>query len=239
MRDLLNSFFLIKDILKKDQKILLLALVPIIMGIVIYLLLGGWIYGEVLGAGTDWMESYLGEDLGGAIRYVLVSLISILMYFMVSWTFVLIVSLLAAPLNDIVSTRVENALGEHKRDANNESSNKMIKRLFKIISNEIKKIIFIIILGFIAFALGFIPILSPISIVISCLLMAVNFIDYSWSRHQMSFSECFGHLKASFFVYSISGGLFMVLLSIPVVNLFALPVAVIYFTILFVKRSET
>ena len=239
MRDLLNSFSLIKDILKKDRVILPLAFIPIVMGALIYLLLGGWIYGDVLGTGMEWMESHLGEGLGETIRYVLATLISVVMFFFVSWTFVLIVSLLAAPFNDMISTRVERVLGGHERSSLDKSLKKMAKGILGIVLNEIKKIVFIIILGFFAFVLSIFPILSPISLMISALLMAVNFIDYSWSRHQMDFGECLAHLKSSFFVYSISGGLFMVLLSIPVINLFSLPLAVIYFTILFVKRSET
>ena len=239
MRDLLNGFFLVKSVLQKDRIIILLALVPIVMGVLIYFLLGSWIYGDILGTGLEWIKSYLDGDFGETIRYALVSLFTVIMFFLVNWTFVLIVSLLAAPFNDMISTRVEKVLVGLEMNTLDESLKKVTSRIFEIILNEIKKIIFIIILGFLAFGMGLFPILSPISLIISALLMAINFIDYSWSRHKMSFKECLFHLKSSLFVYGLSGGLFMVLLSIPVINLFVLPLAVIYFTILFVKRSET
>ena len=85
---------------------------------------------------------------------------------------------------------------------------------------------------------GYIPILTPISILITVLLLAMGFIDYSWSRHDISFSDCKIDLRRNFLSYAIGGGVFMVIVSVPIINIIVPSLATSYFTVLWIKNNE-
>ena len=84
----------------------------------------------------------------------------------------------------------------------------------------------------------FIPFLAPIGIFLSALLMSSTFLDYSWSRNDFPLKNCIKNLKDSAFIYAISGLFFMGLFTLPIINLFALPFGVVYYTLLFCGKRE-
>lgn len=225
-------------VFKKDKWVFIFSMVPMLIGATIYTWLGSWLYGDVLNMGKDYIEKTV--STGGWSQFffwLLAGILTIGFYFLLSWTFVLVVSGLAAPFNDIISNRVERILlGQIPEDIS-KSFDRLSSRLVFTLLNELKKISFIVILNILAFALSFIGILAPISVLISALLMAVGFLDYSWSRRDMSFRECLRDVRSSFFSYGLMGGIFLVLITVPVLNLFILPYGVVYFTVLYVKKS--
>lgn len=225
-------------VFKKDKWVVIFSMVPVLIGATIYTWLGSWLYGDVLNMGKDYIEKTV--STGGWSQFffwLLAGILTIGFYFLLSWTFVLVVSGLAAPFNDIISNRVERILlGQTPEDVS-KSFDRLSSRLIFTLLNELKKISFIVILNILAFALSFIGILAPVSVLISALLMAVGFLDYSWSRRDMSFRECLSDVRSSFFSYGLMGGIFLVLITVPVLNLFILPYGVVYFTVLYVKKS--
>jgi CysZ protein len=225
---------------RKDKWIVLFSMVPIIIGAVLYSWLGSWFFTDLLNMGKSQIEQYVSS--GGWSQFffwLLAGILTIGFYFLLSWTFVLVVSGLASPFNDIISNRVERVIKGQTPEDVSHSFSRLMKRLAHTLINEAKKISFIIILNILAFALSFVAIFAPISVLISALLMAVGFLDYSWSRKDLKFGECLADLRTSFFSYGIMGGTFLVLITIPVVNLFALPFGVVYFTVLHVRKSES
>ena len=225
-------------VLKKDKWIAIFSMVPILIGAAIYTFLGSWLYGDVLNMGKDYIEKTV--STGGWSQFffwILAGILTIGFYFLLSWTFVLVVSGLAAPFNDIISNRVEKSLLGETPEEIGKSFSRLSSRLIFTLVNEVKKISFILTLNILAFALSFVGILAPISVLISALLMAVGFLDYSWSRREMTFRECLGDVRTSFFSYGVMGGVFLVLITVPIVNLFILPFGVIFFTVLHVRKN--
>lgn len=226
-------------VFKKDKWIAIFSLVPIFIGGFLYAWLGSWLYGDVLEMGKAYIEKSV--STGGWSQFffwLLAGILTIGFYFLLSWTFVLVVGGFAAPFNDIISNRVERSLlGQTPEDVG-QSFSRLSSRLVFTLVNELKKISFILTLNILAFALSFIGILAPVSVLISALLMAVGFLDYSWSRREMSFRECLADVRTSFFTYGVMGGIFLILITIPVLNLFALPYGVVYFTVLHVRKSH-
>lgn len=238
MKYIVSSFTSSFEILRKDKIILLFSLVPVIIGIVLYYFLGQLIFTDFL----DWMNSWIGSKtssngLGTMLSWIITATLSVVMYFIVSWTFVLIVSLIACPFNDIISNRTEKILEGKRPEALDKSIGRLLKRFTFTIFNELKKISFIIFMTCIALVMNFIPVLTPVSFILSALLFAVGFVDYSWSRHDLQFKECVGNMRKSFLGYTISGAIFMGIVAIPVVNLIALPFAVIYYTVFYTKTN--
>lgn len=227
------------SVYRKDKWIVIFSMVPLLIGGLLYTWLGSWLYTDLLNMGRAQIEQYVSS--GGWSQFffwLLAGILTIGFYFLLSWTFVLVVSGLASPFNDIISNRVERALKGETPQEVRESFRRLMKRLGHTLINELKKISFILILNILAFALSFVAILAPVSVLISALLMAVGFLDYSWSRKEFTFGECLKDIRTSFFSYGLMGGAFLVLITIPVVNLFALPFGVVYFTVLHVKKSN-
>ena len=85
------------------------------------------------------------------------TLITILFFFAINWTFFLVVSLLASPFNDIISSRVEKKLLGQSLDGMGDEFNGFFSKIGFIIFNETKKVVFIIFLSLISLGLSFFP----------------------------------------------------------------------------------
>lgn len=237
MKHFVSSFGESFSILRKDKIIFLFSLVPIFIGIVLYYFLGQMIFTDFLDWINTWVSGKVSSDgLGSVIGWIVTATLTVVMYFVVSWTFVLIVSLVASPFNDIISNRTEKILDGKKPESLDKSMGRLLKRFAFTIVNEIKKISFILFMTVLAVVMNFIPILAPVSFILSALLLAIGFVDYSWSRHDLQFRSCVESTRRLFLGLILSGAVFMGLIAIPVVNLFALPYAVIYYTVFYSKN---
>ena len=235
----IKAFGQAMSVMKNDKWIILLSFIPVGIGFALYYWLGAWMYGDVLTWGNEWVKESIASDTwGNVISWIVGIVMTVVLYFVISWTFVLIISIIASPFNDVISARVERAiLGKSEEDVSDNFSN-MFKRIFQILWNESKKIVFIIVLSVFGFLLSFIPFLVPVSMIISALLLAIGFLDYSWSRNNMKFSDCVGNLKGSLVSYMLGGIVFLFMIAVPVLNLFVLPYAVVYFTVLYADSKK-
>lgn len=221
-----NSF----KLLKSDKYILFLSFVPSIIGIILYYFIGTYFFNDFYNWCLQFITPYF-EDVK-IVAGVLKFFFGILFFFMAGWTFFLVVSLVASPFNDLISARVESRVSGVKPVDEPFS----FGQLFRILKNEIKKIAFIFIVTIIGLVLGlFFP---PISFLVSALLMAVTFLDYSWSRHNFTVAQCLEDMRGSFVTYLISGIIFMFAISIPLLNVLFLPIGVIHFTSVFAKKRD-
>lgn len=239
MKLMLNSLTLAWHYQRKDKIILFFSTIPIVIGSLLYYWLGAWLFTDVLGAGKAWIVEKLSDgSFGNILYYLLVGIFTAALFFIINWTFVLVVSLIGAPFNDIISSRVMKLIDNEKQDDLKETFSALLKNVFRTVWNEIKKIIVIIGFSLIALLLSMIPILLPVSIGITALLLASEFLDYSWSRDKLSIGKCFGNLTSKIMTNTLSGLIFLVLMTVPIVNLIAFPYGVVYFTILYTKRKK-
>lgn len=226
------------SILRKDKYILMFSLTPFVIGCICYYFLGMWVFTELLPSLQKQIESYLSFDGGSSFSYILGFFVTIALFLITNWTFLLFVSLLSSPFHDIISSRVEKLITEEKPDDVVNSIKEACKKVWNTIMNEFKKICLIFAISMLAFILSFIPILAPLSILLTVTLFSISFIDYSWSRHELSTKECIRDYKKSFFSYTITGSTLFLFASIPIVNIMMLPFSVICFTILFIEKRK-
>ena len=227
-------FFHSLKIIKSDRKMFFIALCPIIIGFIFYYFMGSYAYAEV----SAWGHALISEKFPdqGWMNTIFSSLAVIILAVLINWTFFLFISFIASPFNDMMSARVEVMYKLEKKDS--DSFSETMKRVPSIIINEIKKIGVIVLLSVVNIALGFF--FPPITFLIGGLILAISFIDYSWSRNDLKLSECIRDVRTGFFPYLIGGFCFMFLISIPILNLFFLPIAVVFFTVIYceVKVSK-
>lgn len=237
-----NALMVFKPALKEltTSKVnFLMAIIPVFIGVGIYYLLGSWLYGTVWNKGQELIASYVSEgSFGTILYYIAAAVITVLLFLLVNWTFVLVVSIIASPFNDMLSSRIEKLHRGKKLDNVSKSFGELFKSMFKVIFNEIRKVGFIFVMSVIAFILGYIPILTPLSLFITIVLLAISFVDYSWSRHDIGFGSCLKDVRKNLWGYSLGGVFFFVLVSIPIINLIVAPLATSYFTLLWLKNNE-
>ena len=223
----------------KDKWIFALGMIPVLIGSVLYYFLGYWLYSDVLNRSKEWLSGYLSNTLGiEALYWLIVALTTVTLFFVINFTFVLLVSLIAAPFNDMISSRAEKLLVGKASDDFEGSFWATLKRYTSILFNEIKKIIFILILTLFSLFLGLIPGGQIGTIIISAILLSIQFVDYSWSRKEFNLGGCIKDLTKNFISYFLAGSLMLVLIGVPIINLFALPFGVVYLTVIFVERRN-
>lgn len=232
----ISNFVTALKMIKEDKVLLLLSFIPVFIGLIFYGLLGGWIFTSVIPWGNDLVQGWLSIDwLGSFLGWIVKAIISILFFFAVNWTFFLVVSLLASPFNDLISSRVEKKLKNVELDNFSRAFSGVFNKLGFTLVNESKKVVLIVFFSFISLTLSFFPLLSPLTIFIQSILVAVNFLDYSWARNDYTISECIHNYKTNFFINTLGGLIGVTLLSIPGINIISLPILVIFNTINFAR----
>lgn len=239
MKNALTAFKLSYQLIFKDKISLLMAIIPIIIGIILYSLVGTYFFSGMTEYGLKLMEGYItDETLGKVVGWILTAVVSVLLYFIVNWTFVLVVSVIASPFNDVLSSRIEKQMLGEELPGFSEAFSGSFSNFFGTIFNELKKVTFILGLSVFAFAIGLIPLLAPLSIFIGALAIASEFLDFSWARHDWTLKEARSNLKKFVFSYGMGGSFFMLLIALPLVGLVVPSWGTSYFTVLWIKNNE-
>tara|TARA_B100001971_G_C18268024_1_gene596348 strand:+ start:19646 stop:20377 length:732 start_codon:yes stop_codon:yes gene_type:complete len=239
IKNALTTFKPSVQMITKDKVNFLLASFPMMVGAALYYFAGRWAYSEFTTEGKRLIESHISEGVMGSIVYWIISIIlTIVLYFLINYTFVLIVSLISSPFNDLLSARIEKKLKGENNFTMSESLSFISGKLISVLLNESKKIVVIVVLSGLAFLLSFFPILAPVSIFLNTLILAAGFVDYTWSRKNLTSSACFKDLRGNFLGYSLSGGFFLALVAIPFVAIIVPPLATSYYTIYWIKNHE-
>lgn len=188
---------------------------------------------------TNYMKIYMPQSLHtGILSYIVTGILIFFFFLLMNWTYVILVGILAAPFNDMLSSRIEKKLSAEPLMNKSQTWKELIGRLVSTFTNEFKKILFIVVLGALAFVMNYIPVLYPVAIILSSLLIAVQFIDYSWSRHDIKAKQCFIDLVKNFFPYTATGFIFLLFVSVPIINAFVPAFATSYYTVLWLYRQN-
>lgn len=223
----------------KDPINLLLAIIPTILALSIYIFFIVLIFknSDYFGVFVqDWIPD---PQTAGWVGKLITAIFIIFMFLIMSWTFILLAGIISAPFNSLLSYRIEQKLinAPISNDAK-KSFSMLLKSLGATFVNEAKKLIFILALTALAFILNIFPLLYPVGIFILALVLAIQFVDYSWSRHDLTFSQCVGDLFKNIFSYGGYGLVFLVMITIPLINALVPALATSFFTVLWLKRQK-
>lgn len=240
MKTISRSFQLALKMIFTDPVNFVLAIIPTIISLGIYLFAIIVAYrnsDRVASLFRGYIES---PDQATWIARILTAILIIFVFFIMSWTFVIVVGLIAAPFNSLLSSRIEEKLV--KRIIMDESQAHAMEQvkssMGETFKNEFKKIMLLMVVGAFAFLINLIPVLYPVGVFLIATLLAVQFIDYSWSRHDLPVSQCLKDVTVNIVPYSVSGALFLALVAVPIVNAFVPALATSYFTILWLDRQK-
>ncbi len=239
MKDAFQSLKLSWQMIIKDPINLMLALIPTLISLFLYLVLITAIFKnlDVLAVSLrEYIHNPEGADIASKI---LMGIMIVFIFFIMSWTFVIVVGIISAPFNSMLSKRIEKKLSGSDLSADKSKTLQEIAQgLGQIFKNELKKLIFIVALGIVAVLLNFFPLFYPVAMLLFAALLAIQFIDYSWSRNNMHFGACMKDLGLNFIPYAFSGFFFLMLVSVPIINALVPAWATSYFTVLWLHRQN-
>jgi CysZ protein len=166
-------------------------------------------------------------------------LFGLVMLVLVFYTFTVIANLVGAPFNSLLSEKLEEKLTGNAPP----SSGRLIETLRGMsgaILSEIKKFGYLISRMLPLVLISFIPVINiiapPLWLGFGAWMLALEYLDYPMGNHGFTFNEQRRSAKQKRGLLLGFGSVIMVMTMIPVLNFFAMPVAVAGVTQLWIKE---
>jgi len=175
----------------------------------------------------SWLEQLLPGWLGW-LEWLIWPLFAIAMFLIVFYSFTVIANLIAAPFNSLLSARIEAALtNQQPEDINSDSFMKLMARTM---SSELQKILYAIKWFIPLIIITFIPVVNIVApflwILFAAWFFALEYNDYPLANRGQFFSEVKTYNQNNRMRSLGLGSAIFILTSIPIINFFAMPVAV-------------
>ncbi|WP_396589298.1 sulfate transporter CysZ [Bermanella sp. R86510] len=211
-------------------------LVPIVANVLFFIALSIF----MVGLFSDTMSWFMGFipswlEFMSYFLWVVFVLVFLIAY---GFSFTMITNLFAAPFNGFLAEKIQRDLGQ---DVPEVSIAEMIVRSVK---REIQKLIYFVWYGLLVmlglFILSFVPLLNLMAPVIAFMwaawCMAIQYMDYPADNNLQEFKQLRSDAKKPWVHTYGFGGLTSLLVMVPVVNIFVMPVAVAGGTLLWLSK---
>ena len=212
------------------------VLAPVLINALLYAVLMWFLvsrFGDLVAAAEESLPAWL--DWLGAVLWILFVAAA---FFLLLFTYVAVGSLVAAPFNGMLAEAVEHHLtGSRPPDL---PWPRMIARLPHTIRQETMKLFYFLfwtVVILISFIVPLVNLLSPVLwALFTAWMCALDFSDYAMDNNRLPFREMRRRLRGDLSMSLGFGFGMMLVLGIPVVNILALPAAVIGATIMWVDH---
>ncbi|MEE4108086.1 MAG: sulfate transporter CysZ [Halieaceae bacterium] len=213
------------------------VIVPLVVNVVIFGSLIGWGLGwlvDLVDRATAWLPEWL-----AFLEWILWPLIGIAVALVTGYAFTAVAILIASPFNALLAEKAEELI-TGRPVAGLEGLGAALASVPRGIFREIAKIIYYIPMALFVLILSFIPAINAIAPLLWFLLgawmMSLQFVDYPMDNHQQSFREVRIAVAERRLSSLGFGGLVAACASIPILNFFVVPAAVVGATILYVEE---
>lgn len=174
-----------------------------------------------------WLEKLLPDWLGW-LEWLILPLFWIAMVLIVFYTFTVLANLIAAPFNSLLSARIEAFItGQKPEDINSDGFIRLMTRTTK---SEIQKILYAIKWFIPLIILTIIPVINIAApflwIMFAAWFFALEYNDYPLANRGLFFEDIKSYNRKNRMRSLGLGSAVFILTSIPIVNFFAMPVAV-------------
>lgn len=194
---------------------------------------------------TNWIDLLLQQFLPSFfswLSYLLWPLAALTILFVFSYFFSTLANFIAAPFNGLLAEKIEEKLiGDKISDA---GLLDLIKDTPRILNRELRKFVYFApkMLGL--FILLWIPALGQtigtvLWFIFTAWILAIQYCDYPFDNHKVSFIQMRDALKAKQSKVYAFGAIVSFFTSIPIVNLFVMPVAICGATAMWVVEFKT
>ena len=213
------------------------VVLPLLINIVVFSL-GIWLaksqFDDLMAKMLGWLPSWLSW-----LEYLLWPLFAALIFIAVYYTFTIVANLLASPFNALLAERVEQKLNglpipEFK------GYKALMGTIGKTILSEARKLLYMLKWLPVLLIISIIPVVNLIApfawALYGAWMLSLQYTDFAMGNHELFVKEELVLLRKNRSVSLGFGGTLTVLMMIPVINFFVMPVGVAGGTAFWVKR---
>lgn len=217
------------------------VLVPLLINVSIFGILGWLLFGSVFDWMSDWafFERFGNVWLVEKLRQILQFVIGVILSVVLIYAFTLLANLIGAPFNALLSERVELHL-TGKSPTSDPSMAFLIKSIPKTLRSELSKLIYLALWSIPLIILGFIPIVNIaapfVVFAFGAWMFSLEYIDYPMGNHGHIFKDIKSTLQLKRPMALGFGFIVAIFSIIPIVNLVIMPIAVAGATALYVDH---
>jgi len=213
--------------------------------VIIPLLVNILIFGTLIGVSFTYISGLMDSLLASVpgwldfIGWILWPLIGITLSLITGYLFTAVALIIASPFNALLAEKAEELVTGQPVDAL-EGLGAALLALPRGILREIAKLLYYVPMAAFVLLLSFIPGINAVAPVLWFLLgawmMSIQFVDYPMDNHQLSFADVKEAVRARRLSSMGFGGLVALCASIPIVNFFVVPAAVVGATLLWCEE---
>ncbi|TDO97504.1 sulfate transporter CysZ [Marinomonas balearica] len=149
------------------------------------------------------------------------------------------VNIIAAPFMAFLAEKVEEKETGHQFESTL-SLSEVVKIAGRSIQRELQKLFYFLPRLIVLLLLSFVPVINLVSpillLLFSAWMLAIQYMDYSFDNHKLSFREMREALRSKPLLCWTFGFIVMVGLTVPFLNLFVMPIAVVAATLLWIDQ---
>lgn len=199
------------------------VLIPLIINIALFSLATKLLSDQL----DNWLEQLLPNWLSW-LEWLIWPLFAIAMFLIVFYTFTVIANLVAAPFNSLLSAKIEGML--LGKEPEYIDSDKLFRLITRTLKSEIQKILYAIKWFIPLIIITFIPVLNIAApflwILFAAWFFSLEYSDYPLANQGKFFDEVKQYNQNNRMQALGFGTAVFIMTSIPIVNFFAMPVAV-------------
>jgi CysZ protein len=217
----------------------LFVIVPLVVNIVIF----GTLIGYGLGYLTDFMDRALASipEWLAFIEWILWPLIWLTLSLVTGYLFTAVALIIASPFNGLLAEKAEELVtGQPVQGP--EGLTQALLLVPRGIFRELSKLIYYVPMAAFVLLLSFIPVLNTVApalwFLLGAWMMSIQFVDYPMDNHQLSFADVKEAVRSRRLSSMGFGGAVALCASIPLVNFFVVPAAVVGATLLWCKELD-
>ena len=186
---------------------------------------------------VEWLMSFV-PAFFDFIEWLIWIFFGMLAAITVFFSFTPVANIVAAPFNALMSEKIEIALTG--KAVSSEIS--FTRMAIDAIGSQLRKLVYIMFWALGLFLVSLIPVLNLVApvlwIVFGSWLLSLEYFDYPMGNHDLVFAEQKKRLGERRGIALGFGGAVMIMTSIPIINFFAMPVAVAGATLLWVEQLQ-
>lgn len=221
----------------KHKRLRLFVAIPLLINILIFASLIGYGFSFL----NTQMETLMGwiPDWLDFIEWILWPLIGIAVSLMTGYMFTTLALIIASPFNALLAEKAEELITGQPVDSL-EGLGAALLAVPRGIMRELYKLLYYIPMFAFVLLLTFIPVINVLSPVLWFLLgawmMSLQFVDYPMDNHQLAFADVKEAVRSRRLSSMGFGGVVALCASIPVVNFFVVPSAVVGATLFWCEQ---
>ncbi len=207
------------------------VLIPLIINIVIFATLIGVAFSYV----ADWMARLLGwmPEWLSFLEWILWPLVALTASLFTGYLFTAVALLISSPFNALLAEKAEEVITGQEVDGL-EGIGAALAEVPRAIGREIRKVLYYLPMALFVFALSWIitPLAPFLWFLLGAWMMGIQYLDYPMDNHRLNFNDVKDAVRQRRATSLGFGGLVALMTSIPVLNFFVVPSAVVGATLL-------